>query len=161
VALLATNERYLKEPGLSLRAIRGAMPISGVFCITGEKFFTDIFGAKDEAIRDASPLRNVGPDTPPFLIIHADSEFPHCGGPYAQAFLKELEANNVPARVLEMKQRNHLTVMWNAARADDRAHQAMRGFIVAHVVLNRLGSDGPSAVGVLGEFLAVVPEPGK
>src|SRR5262245_48078377 len=43
-ALLATDDTYLKEHGLSLKDIKGVVPISGVFNITDDKVFTPMFG---------------------------------------------------------------------------------------------------------------------
>ena len=60
VALLATDDSYLKAEGLSLRTIRGAIPMSGVYDV-GERnrIFDAAFGTAPKAREDASPLFHV------------------------------------------------------------------------------------------------------
>src|SRR5262245_18228170 len=47
VALLATDETYLKAVGLGLNTIRGVIPISGVYQVP-EKMLTSVFGKSPE-----------------------------------------------------------------------------------------------------------------
>jgi acetyl esterase/lipase len=78
-ALLATDESYLKAEGLTLKAIRGAMPISGVFAIP-KGMFADAFGRDPKVRKEASPINQVRPNCPPFLILYADRDF-RCRNP--------------------------------------------------------------------------------
>jgi acetyl esterase/lipase len=141
IALLATDESYLKAAGLSFGTIRGAIPISGVFRIDAKQtLFRGPFGQDPDALRQASPITHVARATPPFLILHADRDFPHCDGPAAQAFCTALMDQGAKAQVLEIPSRNHITVLWQAAAsADDPAHRALVTFILSNVALHRLG----------------------
>src|SRR4029077_10844231 len=80
IALLATDESYLKSEGLSRTAIRGVIPISGVYDITfgGINLFETVFGKDEEVRRQASPLYHVEAGLPPFLILYADNDFRSC-----------------------------------------------------------------------------------
>jgi hypothetical protein len=87
-ALLATDETYLKTEGLSLAHIKGAIPVSGVYVLQDWPVFDGVFG-KDLKIRQhASPVNHVKGTKPPFLILVADTEFPACERPNAEAFFK-------------------------------------------------------------------------
>lgn len=129
-ALLATDERYLKEVGLSLKAIRGAMPISGVYQIP-PRTMTGIFGDDPEKHREASPLQQVKSGLPPFLILYADGDFPGCG-PTSERFCKALRSEKVEAASLELKQRSHLNIITKASGDDDPTAAALLDFIVKH-----------------------------
>jgi acetyl esterase/lipase len=75
VALLATNDSYLKAEGLGLDRIRGAIPVSGVYRI-GPKL-GKVFGDA-ESCRQASPLDFVNGTRPPFLLLYAEKDIPAC-----------------------------------------------------------------------------------
>jgi acetyl esterase/lipase len=129
VALLATDDTYLKAEGLGLKAIRGVIPLSGVFRIPDPPLLVSVFG-KDKAARTkASPITHVRADAPPFLILYADRDFPHCGKRSAQAFGKALQEKKCPADVLEIKDRSHLTILLNALADDDPVPAAILQFI--------------------------------
>jgi acetyl esterase/lipase len=151
-ALLATDETYLKAEGLTLAAIRGAIPISGIYHIpeslaeagvalhVTEKdvnswriksklnILNAVFGADAESRHAASPLAHVHAGLPPFLIIHADKDLlalPEMACELAAA----LKKNHCQAESLEVKHRSHMTVLLKASRDDDPVSQAMRAFI--------------------------------
>ncbi|MDW8141535.1 MAG: alpha/beta hydrolase, partial [Candidatus Bipolaricaulota bacterium] len=72
IALLALDEKYLRAHGLTLNAIKGAIPISGIYDVTIEPpapfgLYRVVFGTDPQQRRDASPLTHVGPNKPPFL----------------------------------------------------------------------------------------------
>src|SRR2546430_1349951 len=64
-ALLATDETYLKEQGLSLKDVRGVVSLSGVYFLP-EPYFTNVFGTDAAARRKAWPLEHVKTHLPPF-----------------------------------------------------------------------------------------------
>ena len=86
--LLATDESYLKAEGLSLQAIKGAMPVSGVFIIPPGPIFDVAFGKDPKARKQASPISHVQEDLPAFLVLFGDSDLPSCDRPGAEAFCK-------------------------------------------------------------------------
>ena len=130
ISLLATDESYLKAEGLSLRDVRGAMPISGVYSIP-DGLFNEAFG-KDPAVRKAAgPINHVHEGCPPFLILYADRDYPFCDAASA-AFCRALKAKKVPAETVKMKDRTHLSVIGDASRDDDPCAKAMLDFIADH-----------------------------
>jgi acetyl esterase/lipase len=152
-ALLATDEAYLKAQGLTLRAIRGAMPISALFIIPEDRIFEIPFG-KDLAVRkQASPIHHVRPDLPPFLVMFAENDLPACDRPGAESFCKALDGKKCSGQLFEVTRRNHLTILWNAANDTDPVMQAMLSFIMADVTLDRLARQGPAALDGFGDFL--------
>lgn len=155
VALLATDERYLRAEGLSLKDIRGAMPISGVYRIhdlqinagisrppgTREAnpvkrrapapLFSSVFGSDSESRRDASPLVHVKPGLPPFLVLYADHDLPQLPE-MAREFGAALNAQKCEVRTLEVKPRNHISILLDLAQKGDPAGQAILDFVAQH-----------------------------
>jgi acetyl esterase/lipase len=155
VALLATDESYLKSEGLSLRDIRGVMPISGVYRIhknqdqaggnldqngkagaaNGDSSKLDplatVFGKDPEGRKQASPLTHVRPGLPPFLIFYADKDLPMLPA-LAREFDLALKANKCTASAVEVKERNHMSIIVNSSADTDPVAQAMRAFMEEH-----------------------------
>jgi acetyl esterase/lipase len=152
VALLATDDRYLKAEGLCLKAIRGVIPISGVFRVHGLEVnaglpthangqspafprrrvpFSRVFGGDPAVRKDASPLTHVRPGLPPFLIMFADHDLPTLGE-MGREFGEALRANHDDVRTLEIKHRDHFSILLNVCREEDPAFRAIREFIEQH-----------------------------
>lgn len=133
ISLLATDERYLQAEGLTVAAIRGAIPISGVYDVGLPQLnlFNTVFG-KDVAIRkEASPVNHVCGREPPFLIVYGDRDLPTCDQ-MSERFCKVLQDCEREARTLPVKDRNHVTVLLNASRPDDPVTQAIVQFVATH-----------------------------
>jgi arylformamidase len=133
VALLATDERYVKAEGLSLGAIRGAIPISGVYDVSlpGPGLFQTVFGKDSESRRAASPVNHVCGREPPFLIVYADRDFATCDQ-MSERLCKVLQDCEREAQTLAVKDRNHITVLLSAIRAEDPLVRAIVQFVAAH-----------------------------
>jgi acetyl esterase/lipase len=155
-ALLATDERYLKAVGLSLSVIKGAVPISGVFrlhdfellsagmpTVPGSRnpsmpriqgrqnLLSLVFGSDAKDKKEASPISHVHQGLPPFLIIYADSDM--LGLPQmAREFDKALQKEKCDVTILEVKKRNHLSVIINAPSDEDPVAVAVKDFIARH-----------------------------
>jgi acetyl esterase/lipase len=131
-ALLATDESYLKTHKLSLKDIKGVVPISGVFRVGGsaDPEVQIRFGDKG---KEASPLTYVKEGLPPFLIFYADKEIapPAFGdlGKQAEQFGKALQKVKSQVVVKMIKDRNHDTIMGHAAKPDDELTVAVFEFI--------------------------------
>jgi acetyl esterase/lipase len=132
VALLATDEQYLKAEGLSLKAIKGAIPLSGVYVIP-DKLLTAVFGNDAETAKMAGPINHCKEGCPPFLIIYAESDFPGCGKT-SEEFCKTLKDKKCTAETLEIKNRNHMTIIMTASTEDDPTSVAVRKFIATHTM---------------------------
>ena len=131
VALLATNEQYLKAAGLSTKDIRGAIPVSGVYEIAGN-FLAKVFGTDAEEHKRASPIRQVREALPPFLILYADKDFPGCGKVASEAFCKALKAKENQAETVEIKDSDHIKILLGLAKQDDEVYKKVLEFIRAN-----------------------------
>jgi acetyl esterase/lipase len=153
-ALLATDASYLKAEGISLKAIKGAMPVSGLFIVPPERVFDVAFG-KDPNVRlQASPISHVTGGLPPFLVMFGDNDLPGCDRPGAEAFCKAMQGKACRAELCEIPRRNHLSILWSALNDTDPTTQSMLSFIMAQVALDRLGQKDPEAVAAFGDYLA-------
>jgi acetyl esterase/lipase len=178
-ALLAADETYLKAEGLTLQAIRGALPLSGLFTIPTEKnmprmnkpgnrllsrsalpvemgfaLFSIVFGDDARVRQLASPIAHVAANLPPFLVLCADHDLPFCDRPWAEAFCQALRAKNGAAEFWEISKRNHVSILWNATYDTDPATQRMMSFVLAQLVLDRLTTDPQATIDLLRETLA-------
>jgi acetyl esterase/lipase len=134
VALLATDDSYLKAEGLTLRAIRGAIPMSGVYTIPEVNgLFTGMFGLDTKVRKEASPISHARPDAPPFLILYAENDLVFCDRSCCEAFYQALLGKKVEAHLMEVKRRNHVTLLLNACVPRDPATEAILRFVRAHL----------------------------
>jgi acetyl esterase/lipase len=154
VALLATDERYLRAEGLTLKAVRGAIPISGLYTLPDYPTVRRVFGKDRAVLRDASPVNHVGPRCPPFLIVYSEHELPGCEGGQAEAFCKALSEHSCPAQTFRAAHRNHISVLVDAGYDGDPVLCRMLGFVAAQVTLHRLAAGGAGGVDFLTELLA-------
>jgi acetyl esterase/lipase len=132
VSLLATDESYLKAEGLSLKDVKGVMPISGVYGVP-DNMFNEVFG-KDPVVRKkAGPINNAHEGCPPFLVVYADQDYPFCDAASEQ-FCKALRAKKVAAETLKIKDRNHLDIISNTTKDGDPCAKALLEFVARHQV---------------------------
>jgi acetyl esterase/lipase len=128
VSLLATDESWLKEVGLTTNNIRGVIPISGVYSIS-DRLLPLVFGADGEGRRKASPITHVRSGLPPFLILCADKDFTACGREPSEVFCKALQGKGTSARVMEIKDSDHFAIIISAAMAESQVARAIVEFI--------------------------------
>ncbi len=126
-ALLGTDPRYLRAHGLSRKAIRGLIPISGFYALTPRKRLEPVFGTAD-AFAQASPIAYVQPNLPPLLVLYASDDRPLLVR-QAQQFRDALVQAHAPAEVIEVPERTHFTIMWNMGYAGDLATGMIVSFI--------------------------------
>lgn len=128
VALLATDETYLKAEGLTAAALRGVMPISGVYKLPA-RAMANIFGDDDAARRQAEPLSHAHENLPPFLVLWAETDLAPCGKGPSELFCQALKDKKNSVETCELKGRNHLSIIAQASRDEDPAAVALREFI--------------------------------
>lgn len=127
VALLGTDESYLKAEGCSTRDLRGVMAVSGVYTINS-LILGDIFG-KDEAVcLAASPVTHCTVGRPPFLIAYGSRDFPFMDL-MAEEFGKKLKAAKNEATVMKLDRDHFSIVIQMASKADDPLTKAMVEFM--------------------------------
>jgi acetyl esterase/lipase len=77
-ALLATDERYLAAHELSLRDIRGVVPVSAFYWVERTGVAPDrdksVWGTDQKVWIDASPAHHLHNRVPPMLILYADGD---------------------------------------------------------------------------------------
>jgi acetyl esterase/lipase len=129
VALLATDESYLKEEKCSLKDIRGVVAVSGVYTITTlVPLFQDAFG-KDEAVcKAASPINHCEGKHPPFLIAYGKRDLPFIDQ-MAEQFGKKLQENKCDATLMKVNEDHISIVIKLGTDTDDPLHKAMVEFI--------------------------------
>jgi arylformamidase len=155
VALLATDERYLQAEGLSRKDIRGAIPISGVYRIYDVQVnagaplprgasqgttangrnsvppFSSVFGSDLAIRREASPLVHVKAGTPPFLVLYADHDLMKLPE-MAREFGAALKEQQCEVQTVEVKPRDHMSILLNITQEGDPAGQAILDFVAKH-----------------------------
>jgi acetyl esterase/lipase len=126
-ALLATDESYLKTHKRSAADIKAVLPISGVYAVGGERL-ARVFG---EDGKKASPMTHVKEKLPPFLVLYADREMAGLGK-QAEAFARAMRKAKCDIEVKVIKDRDHISIIRNAAKADDEMTTAIVAFIRKH-----------------------------
>ncbi len=130
VALLATDEKYLKAHGLTFAAIKGIVPMSGVYTIA-PYLFKSQFGNDPQVCKDASPLAHVTGQHPPCLVIYAEKDFPLLDI-MAENFCKELGRCKCEAGILKVQDRDHITIIVKMADNGDPTLRALVDFVNKH-----------------------------
>lgn len=138
-ALVCTDESYLKAEGLSLKNVKGCIPVDvSVYDIpkrlkdggsVGPGTFTALFGDTLESQQNYSPAFHVaaGKNIPPFLILHvadrADTKA------QSQWFADKLRAAKVTAEVVAAEGKTHGTINADLGTPDDKPTQALYKFL--------------------------------
>lgn len=133
VSLLASDESYLKEEKLSLKDIRGVIPISGVFHINPIlAIFHPIFGDQVDVCRKASPIIHVKEGLPPFLVLYAEKDL-FTLDRQALDMNRKLQSKNCESEAICIKDRDHSTILiWLALSSTDPCSKAILNFVDKH-----------------------------
>jgi acetyl esterase/lipase len=127
VALLATDESYLKAEQCTTKDIKGVMALSGVYTIV-PLILGDIFGKDADVCKAASPMTHVTANHPPFLIAYGNKDLPTLDQ-MAEQFAKKLQDGKCDAKVLKLE-RDHISIIVKmATEKDDPLAKAMLEFI--------------------------------
>lgn len=130
VSLVTSDEHYLADLGLNASALRGVIPISGVYDVQPkELLFNMVFGTDSKERTQASPISHVRAGLPPFLIMHGDHELPHCDGKCAEKFVDKLKEKQVTCRLLPISKRDHMSIIAKIIEPNDPGHEAILAFI--------------------------------
>ena len=133
VALLSTDERYLAGHKLSLRDIRGVVPVSAFYWVERTGVAPDrdksVWGTDTRVWVDASPAHHLHAGVPPMLILYADGDEDwrrRQNVEVAQA-IKAAGSGNVTLAMI--KGRTHMSI-WNDMGAE---HDEVAERIIAFV----------------------------
>lgn len=140
-ALLATNEKYLKANGLDLSAIRGAIPISGVYDFSSRRISKDhtimqkvtrgMFTDDEEKRKDASPILQIHDGLPPMLIIVAEKD-PKTLRDQAADFRKALEDAGEKPEYIFLEKWGHVSELMRIGKFNDPISEHVLNFVKSH-----------------------------
>ncbi len=121
VALLATDEKYLKAAQVPDDAIKGVAALSGVYDVRG---LENVFGVDEMVRRDASPAFHVRKIHAPFLVTYCQWDY---GSLPAQArqFDSLLRRAFVSSRLLFIPKESHISEIVSVMKKDDPTAQAI------------------------------------
>jgi acetyl esterase/lipase len=155
ISLLATDESYLKAEGLGPKAIKGVIPLSGVYRIHELNVYAGVtiqrsgktmvateaqlkstplpfvFGKDPKVQKEASPLTHVKTGLPPFLIFYAENDIPTLPE-MAKEFAAALKEKNCACELVEVKKRRHMSLLMNSSDDNDPVAKAIAGFLAEH-----------------------------
>ena len=113
VALLGLDRKYLEQEGVPPGAVKGVIPTSGIYDLaawpepgqvpTGRE---QGFGTDRETLTEASPIRYLRADAPPFLITYTDHDL-YLLPEQAHRFYSEFLKRGLQARLVEIMDRAH------------------------------------------------------
>jgi arylformamidase len=118
-ALLAARRDWQGRLGLPADVIKGCLPVSGVYQFTegsGLAARPRFLGPSGNE-REASPIHNLQPPLPRFLIAYGSEDFPHLVK-QAERFAAAAAATGATVERLSMPGRNHFTASYAAGEAD-------------------------------------------
>jgi pimeloyl-ACP methyl ester carboxylesterase len=130
-ALLATDRSYVEAEKCSLRDIRGVIPVSGVYSLPPGRLFESVFTADPKKRAEAMPLSHVKGGHPPFLILYAARDFPTCDR-MSRELCDALTRCQCQADVVEIQDRDHMTIIAAATNPDDPTARMIVDFIEKH-----------------------------
>jgi acetyl esterase/lipase len=138
-ALLATDERYLAAHRLSLKDIRGVVPVSAFYWVERPGVAPDrdkrVWGTDEKVWVDASPAHHLHARVPPILVLYADGDEAWRRDQNTQAVQALRTAGNTRVDSAQIAGRTHTTI-WSRLNEDgdevsDRIVQFVRKTIAA------------------------------
>jgi acetyl esterase/lipase len=129
--LLATDERYLGEAGVSASDIRGVASVSGFFWV--ERVAPDrdksVWGSDARAWSEASPARYVGAHVPTTLLVYADGDeaWRRDQNAEMEGLLRAVDPSRVELALV--RGRDHETIWSGVARGDDEVVSRIAAFV--------------------------------
>ena len=134
-ALAAVTRDWQVRHALPLTAVRGALPLSGVYDFTATSGlsmrprFLGPDGNGNEIA--ASPIRQIGGVPPPFLIAYGEDDFPHLRR-QADAMEESLKKAGGTVEKMVLKGRNHFTAHYAGGEADGPWVSRAIAFMAVH-----------------------------
>ena len=123
VALLATDDVYLKAEQCEASDIRGVVAVSGVYTIV-PLVLGDIFGKDPEVCKAASPLNHITGKHPPFLIAYGNQDFPLLDQ-MAEQLGRKLTECKCDAKVMKLERDHYSIIRQMGTKPDDPLTKAM------------------------------------
>jgi len=149
-ALLATDPRYLREAEVPPGALKGAIPMSGVYLIPALpedtrgilRFLPEAFGSDPDACRDASPVHHLGTLSCPMLVVTETKDTLRVR-PSMETLRAAVRARGIPdVEFFDAEDRDHLSIV---VRLSAPGEDAVRDRIVAWIRGRCRARDGAAA----------------
>jgi acetyl esterase/lipase len=131
VALLSSNETYLKAQGLGLSNIKGTIGLSGVYVVVPSLMFKDIFTDDKDTVKSASPIEHVSAKQPPCLLLYADKDYMTLDM-MAEQMCKKMKECKCEVSTLKIADRTHISIITSMANESDPANQAIFEFLAKY-----------------------------
>jgi acetyl esterase/lipase len=135
VALLSTDERHLAAQKLSLRDIRGVVPVSAFYWVERTGVAPDrdkrVWGTDEKVWIDASPAHHLHAGLPPTLILYADGDDEWRRQQNMEAAQAMKNAGNSSVTIAMIKDRTHNTIWSRIATDGDEVADRIIQFIRA------------------------------
>jgi arylformamidase len=124
-ALMAVRRDWQSAHGLALDAVRGCLPISGVYRFgegSGLTVWPRFLGAADapdaaEQAKAAGPVQQIGSTPPPFLLAYGSKDFPHLIVQAAE-MADQLRQAGGDVTELAMEGRDHFSASYAGGESD-------------------------------------------
>lgn len=146
-ALVSTDERYLKEQGLTLKNIRGVILLDGAaYDIPRQielaalprmkQMYETVFTKDSKTQHDASPIAHVekGKSIPPFLILHIASR--RDGKIQSEALANAINEAGGNAEVISEPNKSHATINRELGQPGDLPTKHVFQFLEKHAFSN-------------------------
>ena len=145
-ALVALHPRLRALAGLAPSAFAGVIGISGIYDIEASaaaspEYLGPVFGDAPGTWADASPLRHARAGAAPFLLAHAEFDYPGAAG-QAAAMAQALDRAGGAADVVAVPGRDHVTILSGVRSLFDPLAMRMAIFLRA-VQAGGGGSEAP------------------
>ena len=130
--LLALNDSYLRKVGLPESSVRGTIAISPFLYV--EEVAPDrpksVWGSDASTWREASPTSHLGSRRPPLLFVYADGDAEWRRGQIERAVAALKAAGQERVEVIEIQDRNHLSIIEKLVEKDDLASSRIEDFVL-------------------------------
>jgi len=130
--LLALDDSYLRKVGLSESSVRGMIAISPFLYV--EEVAPDrpksVWGSDASTWREASPTSHVGSERPPLLFVYADGDAEWRRDQIKRAVDALEAAGQERIEVVEIPDRNHLSIIEKLVEGDDLASPRIADFVL-------------------------------
>ena len=136
VALLSTDERYLAAHKLSLRDIRGVVPVSAFYWVEREGVAPDrdksVWGTDPKVWVDASPAHHLKSGAPPMLILYADGDEDWRRRQNVEAAQAMKAAGLANVEIAMITDRTHMSIWERMAAERDETAERIIQFVNRH-----------------------------
>ena len=132
-ALLSTDPRYLAAHKLSLRDIRGTVPVSAFYFVERRGVAPDrdksVWGTNRDVWVDASPGHHLRADAPPMLILYADGDEDWRRQQNVEVASAMKAAGHANAEIFMIADRTHATIWTSIGAEKDEAAERIIRFV--------------------------------